>query len=140
MSIPLISVGPIGNTTSDNDSSAPLAFLKFSRNDESAADFFGIQYLYKSGYSPECFITFIQKVWPPAAQPAAYTFSSFPPVAERLKSLRTEINEILPRRSTAVVNTEQFARFREHLLTLLPPSKPLQKKPTLLRPDQQNVN
>lgn len=143
VSIPLIFVGPEGGTgssTSDNDVSAPLTLLKFSRDDESAADYFGIQYQYKSGYSPECFLSFIQKIWPTKAQPALKAFSSFPPLPERLEALRKEIQEILPKESTAVTNTESFAEFREHLLTLAPPPKPLPEKPTLLRPDAQKLN
>ena len=70
MTVPVIfSDGPIASTTSDKDLSVPLTLLKFSRDDESAADYFGVQYLYKSGYSPECFISFIQKVWPPQRNP-----------------------------------------------------------------------
>ncbi|HEY4053612.1 MAG TPA: M48 family metalloprotease [Terriglobales bacterium] len=135
MAIPVIPDGPTGNSTSDGDLSVPLAFLKFSRDDESAADYFGIQYLYKSGYSPECFISFIQKVWPPQAQPTSKAFSRSPPLPDRLEALRTEIQEILPKQSTAITNTESFATFREHLLTLAPPPTPQPKAPTLLRPD-----
>lgn len=141
MTVPVIFVGPggpIGNNTSNEDISVPLTFLKFSREDESAADYFGIQYLYKSGYSPECFISFVQKVWPSA--PASKAFSSFPPLPERLKALRKEIQEILPKQTAAIANTEQFAGFREHLLTLAPPPKPLPSKPTLRIPSPQRLN
>jgi predicted Zn-dependent protease len=68
MDIPLIQLGSDGSfssRTSDRDVAIPLTYLKYSRDDEFAADYFGIQYLYKSGYSPECFVSFIQKVWPP---------------------------------------------------------------------------
>jgi beta-barrel assembly-enhancing protease len=142
MTIPVIVGGPDGPTGSSTSEglSAPLTFLKFSRDDESAADYFGVQYLYKSGYSPECFISFIQKVWPPQAQPTPRAFSQFPPLSERLEALRTEIQEILPKQTTAITNTESFATFREHLLTLAPPPKPLPKMPTLLRPDAQKLN
>lgn len=138
MSVPL-SDGPIASTTSDS-LSVPLTLLKLSRDDESAADYFGVQYLYKSGYSPECFISFIQKVWPPQQQPTARTFSSFPTMPKRLEALRREINEILPNQTTAITNTDKFSAFREHLLTLAPPSKPSPKKPTLLRPDPQRLD
>jgi len=141
MTVPVIFAdGPIASTTSDKDLSVPLTLLKFSRDDESAADYFGVQYLYKSGYSTECFISFIQKVWPPQAQPTAKAFSSFPPMPERLEPLRREINEILPKQTTAITNMEKFSAFREHLLTLAPPPKPSPKKPTLLRPEPQNLN
>jgi predicted Zn-dependent protease len=132
--------GPIANTTADKDFSVPLTLLKFSREDESAADSFGVQYLYKSGYSPECFISFIQKVWPPKPQPTAKAFSPFPPLAERVEALRKEINEILPKQDTAITSTNNFSAFREHLLSLAPRPKPLPQKPTLLRPDPQKLN
>ena len=141
MTVPVIFAdGPIASTTSDKDLSVPLTLLKFSRDDKSAADYFGVQYLYKSGYSPECFSSFIQKVWPPQAQPTAKAFSSFPPMPERLEALRREINEILPKQTTAITNMEKFSAFREHLLTLAPPPKASPKKPTLLRPEPQNLN
>ena len=140
MTVPLITDGVTGSSTSDGDLSVPLALLKSSRDDESAADYFGVQYLCKSGYSPECFISFIQKVWPPQAQPTSKAFSRFPPLPDRLGALRTEIQKILPKQSTAITNTESFASFRAHLLTLAPPPKALPKPPTLLRPDHQNLN
>jgi hypothetical protein len=78
-------------------------------------------------------------VWPLQAQPKAKAFSPFPPLAERLEALRTEIKEILPNQSTAIRNTENFSAFREHLLTLAAPLN-APKKPTLIRPDRQNLN
>ena len=114
------------NNTSGQDFSVPLTMIKFRRDDESAADYFGIQYLYKSGYAPECFISFVQKVWPPQAQPTAKAFSPFPLLPERLETLRKEIREILPKQNSAVTNTDTFLPFREHLLSLVPPRKPHQ--------------
>ena len=34
----------------------PMAFLKFSRNDEAEADYLGIQYMYKAGYDPNALV------------------------------------------------------------------------------------
>ncbi len=118
---------------------APLTLLKFRRQDESAADYFGIQYLYKSGYDPECFIGFIQKAWPLSGITTAKAFSPFPPLPERLKALEKEISEGLPKRSGAITSTDEFAAFREHLLSLTPP-KPSPKQPTLLGSDTQQLN
>src|SRR5881227_3519223 len=39
----------------------PLTFLKFNRNFEAEADYLGIQYMYKSGYDPQAFISFFEK-------------------------------------------------------------------------------
>ena len=96
--------------------------LKTKRDDESDADYFGLQYLYKSGYDPECFITFVQTVWPAnPSKPAETKLSPFPPLPERLKALQEEISDILPKRDSAVTNTPEFANFREHLLKLNAP-------------------
>ena len=139
MTIPPVFSTGLANSTSDRDLSVPLTMLHFRRKDEAAADYFGVQYLYKSGYAPECFISFVQKVWPPQARPTAKAFSPFPLLPERLEALRKEINEILPKQSSAITNTKDFAAFREHLLGLAP-SKPLPKEPTLLRPEPQRLN
>ena len=40
----------------------PLAFMKFSRNFESEADFLGMEYMYKTGYDPQSFISFFEKI------------------------------------------------------------------------------
>jgi len=143
MSIPVIFGGPngsTGNCVSGSDLSVPMTLLKFSREDESAADYFGVQYLYKSGYSPECFISFIQNVWPPQPQPTSKAFSLFPPLPQRVQALRKEILEILPKQSASITKREGFSTFREHLLTLAPSPKPLPKKPTLIRVAPQNFN
>ena len=141
MTIPLTLGAPVttGGSASSNDLSLPLTLLKFSRDDESAADYLGIQYLYKSGYSPECFVSFIQKVWPFNRPGTSKAFSAFPPLSERLEALRKEIQQILPKQNAGVTNTESFVRFREHLLTL-PAPKPVPKNPILLRHDSQKLD
>lgn len=135
LNIPSISSTGIANATSDRALSIPLGMLHFRRKDESAADYFGVQYLYKSGYAPESFISFVQKVWPVPLRPAAKAFDPFPPLQERLDALRKEIHEFLPKQSSAISNTQDFAAFREHLLGVAPPN-PLPKEPTLHRSQQ----
>ncbi len=141
MTIPLIFTGQRGvaANSSDPGMTVPMTFLKFRRDDESAADYFGVQYLYKSGYDPECFIGFIQKAWPPSVETTSNAFSPFPLLSERRKALEKEISEILPKRSGAITSTDEFAAFREHLLSLTSP-KLSPKQPTLLRSDPQQLN
>ncbi len=91
--------------------------LRIKREEEFDADYFGIQYLYKSGYDPECFVSFVRKVWPADASitPGAMTISAFPPVPERLEALQKETRDILPKRDGAVTNTPEFADFHKRL-------------------------
>lgn len=135
LNIPSISSTGIANTASDR-APIPLGMLHFRRKDESAADYFGVQYLYKSGYAPESFSSFVQKVWPLPQRPGAKAFDPFPPLQERLDALRKEIHEILPQQSSAITNTQDFAAFREHLLGLAPPPNLVPKEPILHRSQQ----
>jgi beta-barrel assembly-enhancing protease len=91
---------------------------EFEREEELNADYFGIQYLYKSGYDPGCFLTLIPRVW---TDNPAKEFRAFPPVPARLEALQEEIIDILPKRDGAVTTTPEFTGFREYLLKLNPP-------------------
>lgn len=136
--LPVIGVDPPVQST-DPDLANTLGLLSFKRKDEFAADYFGIQYLYKSGYAPECFISFIQKAWPPSARTVAPAFSSFPSLTKRLDALQEEIHDILPKQDGAVIKTEDFEAFRKHLLQLAPPKR-TPKQPVLIRSGAQELD
>jgi len=125
---------PVNGT--DSAFADKLVLLSYRRKDELAADYFGIQYLYKSGYAPECFGSFVQKAWPSSAKA---TFSPFPPLKTRLDALQKEINEILPKQSSAITDTEDFEAFRRHLLEL-PLPKPFPKQPVLIHSGSQKLD
>ena len=36
--------------------------MKFSRDFEAQADYFGLEYMYKAGYDPQSFIDFFEKI------------------------------------------------------------------------------
>src|ERR1039458_24028 len=62
--IPLIFVGgDIGYEIYEASGLAlPLTFMKFQRNFEAEADYLGLQYMYKTGYDPQAFISFFEKI------------------------------------------------------------------------------
>ena len=109
--------------------------------DEFDADYFGAQYLYKSGYDVDGYIRFVQRVWP--APPSAnktvvLALSQFPPASQRSKALRHEIGDILPLRSEATVSTSAFEDFKERLRLWqkLHPAPPAPTQPILRRADR----
>jgi len=40
----------------------PMTFLSFSRGFEAEADYLGLQYMYKTGYDPQAFVSFFEKL------------------------------------------------------------------------------
>ena len=83
------------------------------RTHTSAADYFGVQYVYKAGYSTEGFPKIVQKIWPATTE--AKPLSSFPPTSERLQALQKETSEILPKRDGEIVSTPEFQEFSQRL-------------------------
>ncbi len=63
-SVPLIFIGgPVAYAISEVASLAvPLGFLKFSRDAEREADLLGLQYDYATGYDPQAFVEFFEKL------------------------------------------------------------------------------
>lgn len=124
--IPLILLGPggwAGNGIYDGlDLSIPVTYLKFRRDAERAADYFGLQYLYKAGYDPESYTRFLERAWPEPPtgknKNAAKVFSLFPPLTERLQSMNKEIATILPPQDAAIVTTIEFEDIRDRLRAL----------------------
>ena len=92
--IPLIFVGSWGVYEAASlaiNLALPLTFLKFSRNFESEADFLGVQYMYKTGYDPQAFITFFEKIEAKnKKQPGtlAKAFATHPPTPDRMPRRR----------------------------------------------------
>ena len=120
-SIPIVGTDNLAYALGANDYAPTLGVLKFQRDFELEADYFGIQYIYKAGYDADCFIEAIQNIWQTAPSATlAKALSAFPPLADRLKALRKEIHEILPNRPVQVVSTPQFDEFIAHLRQIAP--------------------
>ena len=109
---------PVSTGNTPLQAAATFTLLKVEREEELAADYFGLQYVYKTGYDPECFLLLIERGGWPAVSPGKTVpkeLNSFPPVEDRLKAMRKEISEILPKRSDAVVSTPEFKDFQERV-------------------------
>ena len=99
----------------------PMGFLKFSRSMEAEADFLGLQYLYASGYDPNAFIDFFEKLKADEKRkPGTLSklFASHPPHGSRIKKTQKNIAEVLPNRAQYVVSTSEFQTVQARLQRL----------------------
>src|SRR5215469_3969818 len=99
----------------------PMGFLRFSRAMESEADFFGLQYMYKTGYDPVSFVDFFEKIESMEKKKpgtVAKVFSTHPMTDDRIKKAQDEIQKILPSKPEYVVNTSEFGDVRARLAML----------------------
>ncbi len=110
--IPLILLGPGGwagyGMYQGLNLAIPVTYLKFSRDAEREADYLGIQYMYKTGYDPNSYITFFERIQAdekrrPGTIPKV--FSTHPPTPERIENTQKEIARILPARQEYIVTT-----------------------------------
>ena len=146
--IPLIFVGSWGIYEAASmaiNLALPLTFLKFSRNFESEADFLGVQYMYKTGYDPQAFVTFFEKIEAKnKKQPGtlARAFSSHPPTPERITKTQEEIRRILPSQPEYVLDTSEFDSVKARLASIQNRKKALPNadpdKPTLRKTTADN--
>jgi len=117
----------------------PLAFLKFTRNDEAEADFLGIQYMYKAGYDPNAYVAFFGKIVQeqrsnPGSVPTI--FADHPPTGDRIIKAEKEIETLLPQRREYLVSTSEFSDVKTRLATVMTLQRKLEKAeggPTLRR-------
>jgi len=99
----------------------PLTFLSFSRGFEAEADYLGLQYMYKSGYDPNAFISFFEKVQAKEKKrpgTLAKAFSTHPQTPDRIAKSQEEIAKILPARAQYVVTTSEFDNVKSRLAAL----------------------
>jgi predicted Zn-dependent protease len=115
----------------------PMAFLKFSREDEAQADFLGLQYMWKAGYDPNAFLAMFAKIVQesrtnPGSVPGV--FLTHPPTKDRIIKAEEEIKTILPKRSEYLVSDSEFQTVQDRLNALLGKWKKVESasnKPTL---------
>jgi beta-barrel assembly-enhancing protease len=146
--IPLVFVGSWGVYQAASmaiNLALPLTFMKFSRNFESEADYLGVQYMYKSGYDPQAFISFFEKVEAKEKKNPgvlARAFASHPPNTERITKTQEEIKRILPTQPQYIVSTSEFDSVKARLASLENRKKVIPtndaNKPTLRRTTADN--
>jgi predicted Zn-dependent protease len=121
-SIPLIFIGgPAGYAVRQFVGLAvPISFLKFSRNSEREADMLGLQYQYASGYDPEEFVKFFEKLHREEKRKKhnflARAFMTHPMTGDRIKRAQQEIAKYLPARDDYIVNTSDFDEVKARLV------------------------
>ncbi len=119
-SIPLIFFGgPVGLVARQAMAVAvPMSFLKFSRDDERRADLLGLEYQYASGYDPEEFVRFFEKLKLREKRKhnfLAKAFATHPMTSDRIKAAQKEIAEYLPAKSEYIVDTSEFEAMKARL-------------------------
>jgi predicted Zn-dependent protease len=151
-SIPLIFVGGWAGYAIRSAASfaLPMTFLTFSRGFESEADYLGLQYMYKSGYDPQAFISFFEKIQAKEKKKPgtlAKAFSTHPLTPDRITKSQDEIAKVLPAKDTYVVNTSEFDDVKSRLARIENKRKIIDDKgdkaPTLRRtaqPSDTNTN
>ncbi len=121
--IPLIFVGGgIGYAARSLASLAlPMTFLSFSRGFEAEADYLGLQYMYKTGYDPQAFVSFFEKLQAKEKKKPgtlARAFSTHPQTPDRIEKSQEEIGTILPARPQYVVSTSEFDDVKARLAAI----------------------
>ena len=124
--IPLILLGPGGwagyGIYQGVNLAIPVTYLKFSRDAEREADYLGIQYMYKTGYDPNSYVTFFERIQAdekrrPGTIPKV--FSTHPPTPERIENTQKEIARILPARQEYIVTTSEFDSVKSRLRNIM---------------------
>ena len=99
----------------------PLTFMKFQRNFEAQADYLGVQYLYASGYDPQAFPQFFEKIQALEKKKPGFVakaFETHPPTPARMEHTQHEIATILPAKPQYVVDTSEFQDVKARLAQL----------------------
>jgi predicted Zn-dependent protease len=98
-----------------------MSFMKFSRGFEEEADYLGLQYMYKTGYDPQSFMSFFEKVQAKEKQKPgtlSKVFASHPPIESRIAKTQQQIENKLPPSPQYVVNRSEFDDVRTRLAAL----------------------
>jgi len=124
--IPLMLLGPGGwagyGIYEAAQLAIPVTYLKFSRDAERQADYFGLQYMYHAGYDPNAYVTFFERIQAdekrrPGTIPKV--FATHPPTPDRIEAAQKEIADILPARPEYIVTTSEFDSVKARLRNIM---------------------
>ena len=141
-SIPLIFVGGgIGYAArSAAGIGVPMSFMKFSRGFEEEADYLGLQYMFKTGYDPQSYLAFFEKIQALEKKKQgtlSKVFASHPPIEKRVAKIQHQTDVKLPARLHYVMSTSEFEDVKTRIAVLENRGKVRDevddKKPTLRR-------
>src|SRR5579884_1227364 len=96
----------------------PVTFLKFSRGFEAQADYLGLEYMFKSGYDPQAFISFFEKIDALQKKKPGFmvkTFETHPQTPDRIEKSQQEIQNVLPARPEYILDTSEFDNVKARL-------------------------
>ncbi len=99
----------------------PMGFLTFSRGFEKEADMLGLEYMYKAGYDPTCFVDFFEKVQSQEKRKPgtiSKVFSTHPPTEDRIKEAQKNIQELLKAKPEYVISTSEFNDVKARVLAM----------------------
>ena len=99
----------------------PLTFVSFQRGFEAEADYLGLQYMYKTGYDPQAFVAFFEKIEAlEKKKPGTLdkAFSTHPQTPDRIEASQKEIATILPARPEYTVTTSEFDEVKARLAAI----------------------
>ncbi len=99
----------------------PLTFVSFQRGFEAEADYLGLQYMYKTGYDPQAFVAFFEKIQAlEKKKPGTLdkAFSTHPQTPDRIEATQKEIATILPARAEYTVTTSEFDEVKARLAAI----------------------
>jgi predicted Zn-dependent protease len=121
-SLPLLLGGPLGyGLYSAAGIAVPVTFMKFQRSFEAQADYLGVQYMYASGYDPQAFPQFFEKIQALQKKKpgvVAKAFETHPPTPARMEHTQKEIATVLPARPQYIVDTSDFQDVKARLAAL----------------------
>lgn len=101
---------------------APMAFLAYSRHNETEADLLGLQYLWKAGYDPDASVDLFEAMESNERREAGKVgklFRNHPPTQERIEKTQKNIDTMLPPRDSYIINTSEYEEIRARLYEVL---------------------